>query len=198
MYRYKPFVEALTSYVKGLKISEATRALVKLKFTVLAMAWADFDIWDPEVDKEEAMSCAWEDMVIAFSGFGESSSTGILVDFWNSIPESNWIELRRVLNKAKTVCIDETLENKGKFRYLLEYRNRAVNTPKEGFSYPSVVPITGRRTRLWAIQNGLNPDDVEFQLREVAKLESLGLIDVSVSKIAKRQIPKNHLSLVPK
>jgi hypothetical protein len=176
-YQYKVFERGLEEYVAGLKNESASLALRKLKFMVLATAWTDFHIWDEDVDKEQAMAWAWEDMVMAFKGFGESVLTGAVMSLWTSIPDDEWETGRKAINKAVCGADDETPKVIAR-RYLLHYRVQTVRTPDMGFNLPAIVPTHGNRLRTWATKNGMDPDEVETQMCLVEEYERMGLIDL--------------------
>jgi hypothetical protein len=176
-FKYEIFDEALTGFVEEQKSLPAMRALRRLKFMVLATAWSDFHIWDPGVDDGQAMAWAWEDMIIAFSGYGESWSTGAVMSLWSALPPEKWKDMVGVLNKAKWTACEET-SKLVKRRYFQTYRRASVRTPSQGFDLPAIVPVYGPRLREWAVKNGRDPDKTEVQMQLVEKYERMGLVDL--------------------
>jgi hypothetical protein len=176
-FQYEPFVEYLDGYIEGLDSKQATRALRKLKFMVMATGWVDFQMWHPDVDSDQALAWAWEDMVMAFAGYGESVLTGTIVSLWNTVPKEQWEDFKELLNKAKVKADIDTPKNLPR-RYFLTYRRQGARSPADGFNLPCLVPNCGHRTREWAEENGLDPDEIESQLMLVEEYERLGLIDL--------------------
>lgn len=177
-FHYEPFEEALETYVSALgKDPKRYAPLTKLKFMVLGTAWVDFQIWHPDTDQEEAMSWAWEDMIMAFQGFGESTLTGVIQTFWDSAPQNLWEQGRLMLNKAKGVCESSTPKTVRR-RYYLTWRAQTVRTPEWGFELPAILPTWGPRLREWAKNHGLDPTTAEAQMMKIEEAERMGLIDL--------------------
>tara|TARA_Y100000310_G_scaffold62452_1_gene57772 strand:- start:88 stop:735 length:648 start_codon:yes stop_codon:yes gene_type:complete len=176
-YNYRPFVEALEEFVAGLNKPAASRALDKLKFIVLATAWCDYRIWAVAGEEEAAMSAAWEDMRVAFSGFGDSALTGAVIHLWTAIGSDHWIEGREAVNRGAVRAEDTTSLTVSR-RYLHRYRNKTVRTPNMGFDLPAIVPTSGPRLREWAESNSLCPDSTEEKMALIEEYERLGLIDL--------------------
>jgi len=177
-YHYEVFVEALEGFLKERGSPKSQRLLSKLKFLVLGTAWVDHEMWADDVHKEVAFSYAWEDTVIAFSGLGESTLTGVVIDIWMSLPEEEWEDFKIALNKGK-VAADDSTSNKVRRRYLLQYRRKSVRTPEDGFDLPSVVPTSGPSFREWAEEVELDPRAAEDQMLAMEEAERLGLMDFS-------------------
>ena len=176
-FNYAPFAEALEQLVREQESPVAARALSRLKFTVLGVAWTDHRIWHPDTDKEEAMAWAWEDMQVAFAGFGDSALTGVIINLWTSLDRNIWDEARGALNEALMAC-EKTTPKTVPRRYLLQYRMKSVRTPTQGFDLPAVVPVTGPRMREWAESNGMPPERAEEQMALIEEYERMGLIDL--------------------
>jgi hypothetical protein len=197
-FQYEIFEAGLTDFVEELKIPTARRALRKLKFMVLAVAWTDFDLWDPKTDKEEAMSWAWEDMIMTFAGYGESVLTGAVVSLWSTIPKENWEGLKHTLNLTKVEADVKTPKTVAR-RYFQTYRRQSVRTPEDGFDLPCLTPTQGPRLREWAAENGHDPDEIEYQMAKVEEYERMGLIDLGndINVVLKPQsTPEEAISLV--
>lgn len=176
-FLYEPIELALDAFFDELQVPAATRALKKLKFAVLGAAWTDFDIWDPEVDSAQAMAWAWEDMVIALSGYGESGFTGAVVALWATVPRESWTDLQEQLNRAKARADAATPRSVAR-RYFHTYRKQGVRTPDDGFKLPCLTPTSGPRLREWAAGCELDPDTLEVQMMQVEELERLGIINL--------------------
>jgi hypothetical protein len=145
-FAFEHFESALKGWKEKLKSDDYTRALRKLKFMILGYAWVDFDLWAPETDRKLVMSYAWEDTLIAFSGYGQSGLTGVIIDVWSAVPKELWADFRADLNSAKVQAAVMTANTVPR-RYLEKYRNMSVRTPQEGFDLPAIVPIWGPRLR---------------------------------------------------
>jgi hypothetical protein len=153
------------------------RALMRVRFAVLAIAWVEYDIWQPEADKEECMAWAWEDMRLAFSGYGDSFMTGAVVHFWTALGRDRWKEAVRVINAAAMEA-EETTPKTVPRNYFSSYRYKTVRTPDDGFDLPALVPTRGKRVRAWAVANNLPPDEVEDQMALLEEYERMGMINL--------------------
>lgn len=191
LYRYDLLEKALDNYVNGLaKPGVARRSLKKLKMSVLAAAWIDHCLWDPEVDKEQAMAWAWEDMSIAFRGYGESSSTGVVIELWTMVGKERWPEFRKAVDKGLSDAERRTKKTVRR-RYMSKHLKLRSRSPDDGFELPCAVPTGGRVLRNWALENGMDPDEVEASLQEMEELERLGFLklDPEVGGKGKRPEP---------
>lgn len=177
-YNYEVFAAALEESVRHTGSAKALRQLCKLKFMALAIAYADFDSWRPETDKEKAIAQAWEDVVIAFSAYGDATLTGVIMDLWNSMPETSWPDVKKALNAAK-VRADELTAATVPRRYLLVYRRQTVRTPDDGFNEPCLVPTSGPAFQEWAAEIGLDPLAAEQQMLAIEQTERMGLLNVA-------------------
>ena len=176
-YAYEHVEKALNDWSNRMNNPEITRAIRKLKFMVLAYAWVDFCIWNKKNENEHTLSWAWEDLVIALAGYGQSAMTGTVIDLWTSTPKDDWEELRKVLNAAVAKAEHHT-SNGVPRRYLQKYRCLAVRSPKDGFDLPSIVPAWGSRLKEWASKMGMDPDATEEQMRMIEEYERMGLIEI--------------------
>jgi len=176
-FHFEPVEVALDHFMEELEDPAATRALRKLKFAVLGTAWTDFRIWDPDVDSEQAMAWAWEDLAIALSGFGETMLTGAVMALWTAVPRASWDELKEWLDLALAKAEAATPVSVAR-RYLHTYRKQGVRTPADGFDLPCIVPTQGPRLKEWAAKSDLDPDELELQMIRIEEYERLGLIDL--------------------
>ncbi len=176
-YAYEVLEKGLDAFVGKLNSPAATRALRRMKFQVLAIAWTECDIWKPGVDREEALAYAWQDLDIALRGYGDSAITGAIIHFWMQVGEENWAAGMEALNKAGMDAWEATPKSVPR-RYVNSYRIRTVRTPAMGFDLPAIIPAFGVRLREWATQGGLDPDEVENKMSLVEEYERLGLIDL--------------------
>jgi hypothetical protein len=177
-YNFEVFEGRLDGLVRelsgGQDLPPALRALHKLKLGVIAQAIVEEGLMRPGAQKDLLLSYAWEDAVIAFSGYGGSGLTGLIIELWCAIPEDKWPEFRAGLNRAK-VTADEKTSMRIPRSYLLLYRRQTVRSPDEGLNYPALVPARGQRLREWASGEGMNPAKVEEVMAELEELERIGV-----------------------
>lgn len=176
-YQYEPFLGALESVVKEFDTPEAKRALQYVRFSVLSIAWVEMGVWKKGMDVDVVLSWAWEDMVMAFTGYGSHETTGVVVLFWESIPREKWSDVVNRLNEGKTKSEAET-GNHVQRRYLLHYRSQTVRSPDMGFDLPCVLPVFGPRMQdwaeKWAKENGVEPASALDKIAEIERLEREG------------------------
>ena len=196
-YAYEHLEEGLNEWSNLMNDPEVSRAVRKLKFMVLSYAWVDFCIWQKQNDKQQTLSWAWEDLALAFSGYGQSSMTGVIIDFWNATPKDKWEELRRHLN-ASIAKAETMTSNAVPRRYLQKYRNLASRSPKDGFDLPAIVPAWGSRLKEWASKMGMDPDSTAEQMRTIEEYERLGLIELSGElRVANASDPEGKILPAP-
>ena len=177
LYRYDIFEKELDDFVAAHGNPSAERSLRKVKWTVLGAAWVDFDMWKPGVDKEQALAWGWEDMVVTFTGYGESSSTGAVIELWTMLGKSKWPAFRKMLNDA----IEKTEKRTKKTvprRYMDEHMKAKVRSPADGFQLPAIIPTFGRRLREWAEENGMDPAETEHQMMQIEELHRMGMLNL--------------------
>jgi len=197
-YAYRVLEEGLDELVQALDCPAATRALTKLKLMVLAHAWVEFGIWKPSVDNVQAMAWAWEDMDMAFKGYGDSSLTGAVMNLWTALGPENWAQAKTAINKASMAAGDATPKRVPR-QYLLQYRVKTCRTPEMGFDLPHIMPAWGRRLHEWAESQGLEPQETEHQMQLIEEYERMGILrlpkdgdgDVELG------VTRPHLQLVP-
>ncbi len=177
-YAYEPFRDALTLWGKEHPDASYTRALRKLRFMILGYAHVDFNLWPDRDDKDKrelALSYAWEDAILAFTGHGQSAITGTIIDLWSGVADELHATFKNTLNAAKVQCEVQTSFSVAR-RYLVKYRSMAVRSPGQGFDLPSIVPCFGTRHREWAVANDMDPDESEHQMRLIEEYTRLGLL----------------------
>lgn len=181
-YQYEPFLEALESVVKEFDTPEAKRALQYVRFSVLSIAWVEMGVWKKGMDVDVVLSWAWEDMVMAFTGYGSHETTGVVVLFWASIPREKWPDVVNRLNEGKTKS-EAATGNHVQRRYLLHYRTQTVRSPEMGFDLPCVLPVFGPRMQDWAEkwgkENGVDPASVLDKIAEIERLDREGQVKLT-------------------
>lgn len=176
LYAYEEFDKALEDAAKefGAADGSTLRCLNQVRFAVLLLAWTEMEVWREGADVKQIMSWAWEDMMMAFTGYGDSVLTGAVVHYWNSIEACNWVDCVSILNKGKMKAESDTSLSTPR-RYLLHYRVLTVRSPDMGFDQPCLVPIFGPRMQEWARKfgkdNGVEPATVIAKIEEIERLD---------------------------
>lgn len=160
------------------------RAYLKFKFMLAAYAYVDFGQLD-----EAAMSYAWEDAQITFTGHGESALSGAVLQMWVHVGDED--EFKKVVVKAFHEAEEET-ENTVVRRYLSRDRHRKVRLPDEGFDLVPILPLFGPTLSDWALDMGKDPDEMANWFADIAEADCGR---ASTEKTAKKK-KKTHLTLV--
>jgi len=162
-YPYELVVTSLDKSIKelaGKRYRMLIRAYRKIKLMAVVYAYVDFYSHDL-ADREMSLAWAWEDVEIAFRGYGESALTGAIIQLWTALGE----------NKAKKKKLKSILEaafaeaNAAcplgiERRYLSEYRQKPIVGEAGGFNLPTVLPCRGVRLVEWAEDNDKDPAEL--------------------------------------
>ena len=161
-FAYREAEKILDSYAKSSKRTvQFQRAYKKFKFAVFSIAYIDFG-YGGRPD-EENLSYAWEDVQVAFYGYGEPSMTGCVLQLWAHVPKNERNRFERVISSAfrKAEAATGTTVSR---RYLSRWRRKPVRRPEQGFDLPTLLPINGPRLRAWAEDAGEDVNEIEDQL----------------------------------
>jgi hypothetical protein len=178
-FAYEEAETILDSYAESSKRTvQFRRGYKKFKFAIHAVAFVDFDYGKrPE---ELNLSYAWEDVQVAFFGYGEPSLTGCILQLWAHTPKKERNRFERAVHDAFQAAEKATGDNVSR-RYLSRWRRKPVRRPEQGFNLPTILPCNGPRLKDWAEDEGEDFDAVQDQLfwleladREVQKNEKAG------------------------
>lgn len=178
IYDYRTFVEGLRDAADMAGTQLSMRAFAHLQFAALSVAWCECDLWHPDTDKEQAMAWAWEDVRVAFAGYGDSVVTGAIINYWGCIGIDAQETALRIIGKAAAEA-ERGTSPKAPRRFLKKYRTAAIRNPDEGYELPAIIPVRGHRARAWADQQGLPPVAAAEQMALLEEQERMGLIDLA-------------------
>lgn len=131
------------------------RVYAKLKLILTVISITDYS-----QEGEGALACAWEEVDVAFRGFGDELLTGIIIQLWRYLPESRQREFRSTLKRAFSAANAATSPDV--FRLHEEkYRLAEINDPTKGWAFPTAVPLRGPRLQDWAKASGYDPKQLE-------------------------------------
>jgi hypothetical protein len=187
MYYFHPFrdavVECSSKYGKDAKRAALASDLIQL--TAASTAYAQYGAANQqslESGLELALSYAWEDLQIAFNGFGNSHMTGVVLNWWEEIDTRFYSDCRVTLNRGSMEANDKTSKS-AKRRYLSNYRSRSVRTPTQGFDLPQAMPCWGPGLTQWhADAYEVDLDTLKVFLAHIEEQERLGLTVLNVSE----------------
>ena len=180
-YAFEPFREGLKEVMELSGNQAVRRAYSRLMFSVAAVAWCECDAWHPDADEDQVFGWAWEDLRIAFSGYGDLGMEGDVLHFWNTMGEEFWDEALDILELAAADAERQTSRSV-KRRYLKAYRNSPIRKPSDGYDLPSLIPVNGYRMRAWAESNGMVPEEAEEQMALMEEYERMGMIDLAINR----------------
>lgn len=137
----------------------ARLAWAKLKALAGVVACVEYDGapgGDGDHDRD-ALAWAWEDIAMAFRGFGDNTLTGPILQMWHFLPRRELSDLcdriDRCLVAIGVLCRSSGIQQ----RYPARYRTEAVPRDPNGFKEPIALPVGGRFTRSWARDEGHDP-----------------------------------------
>lgn len=146
------------------------RAWRKFKFMLACYAFVDFsDDSDRGVGAlrrkiltEAALTAAWEDAQMAFTGQGDSALTGAVIGLWSALrPEEHDLFFKVVKEAFKRA--EEATSPEVVRRYMSRFRLQPPRRPEQGFNLSVVLPTGGPSLRDWAADEGQDPDEIEEQ-----------------------------------
>jgi hypothetical protein len=182
-------LDAFASSPKRTK--QFVRAYRKFKYLVTAYAYLDFAHEKPPNDL--ALSYAWEDAQVAFTGHGEASLIGCVIHMWVHVLQDDKAQFKRTIEEAfrkAEAATDPDLPR----RYISRWRDKPARTPEEQFNLPAILPVWGAKTDDWALDNGEDPVELSDQLMWMERADRFQQED---KRAAARTKAKGRLRLVP-
>lgn len=151
-YNYTPLRDAVERILCA-PWSRGERFRAYTASAIFACAVIDHGLMDMKTqeDCEAAYARAWEDFGIALRGFGSAFLTGAVVEFWLAVPKDRWEEARKVLNAALLEA-ENTTSDAVVRQYLKPYYLAGVRTPDEGYPFPTLLPVYGKRAYRWVTE----------------------------------------------
>jgi len=186
-FNYEAAENFLDAFALGGRHPGFLRAYRKLKYMITAYASLDY-MGEGVNNRSLALSYAWEDVQMAFSGHGDHVFTGVVCELWSY----SWGEQKRMLRDAITTAFNKAEEGTHgsvERRYLPRWRMLSPQDPDEGFHNSPILPTWGPTLREWAEAEGEPIGKIEDQCRW------LSLSDQFVPK-AKKTPAVQHLTLL--
>lgn len=111
-----------------------------------------------DAERSRALAYAWEDMRVAFAGYGDWLTTGAVQLLWAQLPRNLWPELRIVLQFAFDEADRKTPVTLPR-RYTRTFRCQPVVTPdmKNAYDKKAAVPLIGVRMEEFLEREGRDP-----------------------------------------
>ena len=164
-FMYEEAQAVLDTFARNPKrLRSFARTYRKLKFMLAAYAFVDFDSrkGDEEGSKELALSYAWEDLQVAFTGHGEMVLGGCILQLWANLRKKEHALFRKAIMKAFKAAEEATSEEAPR-RYLHQYRVKPPRKPEEDWDLPCILPMSGVMLADWAIDSDEDPEEVTQQ-----------------------------------
>jgi hypothetical protein len=168
-FQYQYAEAHLDQFARTRKSASFKRSYRKFKFLLFVYAYLDFSA--PNKPTKQHMAWAWEDAQIAFKGFGETMLHGAILQMWSALGPVDQAQFLRSAEEAFCLAECET-DREANRRYIKKYRNEEIRDPSEGFTLPSVMPVSGAKLKDWLKDEGFSPDqEGEFMeyIREKAR-----------------------------
>ena len=139
------------------------RSYRKFKALVFMLATVEYNMLDAgsEEQREKALSFAWEDMDLAFRGYGDNCTTGFVMQLWAVLFKTDWPNFKKLLEECLGEARAVANEKGVKPRYSAKYLSKPVRDLDEEFCLPTALPLSGPVIREWAIENDKDPDRLE-------------------------------------
>jgi hypothetical protein len=174
---YEEAENMLDSYALGRRESgdkQFYRAYRKFRCLITIYAYMDFPSGSAP---KQRLSWAWEDVDIAFRGYGDNILTGVMLQMWDhTADEEEANRFHRTITKALERSNAVTDKNCPR-RYLIKWRQSRVRKGADDFADQVVLPVNGPKLREWAEAEGFDAESIEHQfgLLEAAQREVFGL-----------------------
>ena len=198
-FMYEPAQAVLDDFAHNPKRMLAfRRAYRKFKFVVAAYAFIDFDSrrLDSKEGKELALSYAWEDAQMAFTGHGEMALGGCILQMWANLRTKEHDQFRKAIVRAFEAA-EKATPAEAPRRYLHQYRTKPPRKPSEDWNLPCILPMSGVLLEDWALDSDEDPEEVAEQwmwLEMADRAEHTGY-DPHV-ELTPRSPRRGHLRLV--
>jgi hypothetical protein len=176
---YEEAENMLDAYALGRRESgdkQFYRAYRKFRCLITIYAYMDF----LSISPKQRLSWAWEDVDIAFRGYGDNILTGVMLQMWDHTEDEEANRFHLTITKALERANAVTDKNCPR-RYLLKWRQSRVRKGADDFADPVVLPVNGPKLREWAEAEGFDAESIEHQfgLLEAAQREVFLLADGS-------------------
>tara|TARA_Y100000034_G_scaffold107566_1_gene137209 strand:+ start:1850 stop:2473 length:624 start_codon:yes stop_codon:yes gene_type:complete len=164
LYPYQEVEKALNAFFKARsKELLLRRAYRRFKCLINMLAVVEYGMFDTEDEKEreKAVSFVWEDMDLAFRGYGDNCTTGFVMQLWSVLPKEDWPKFKELLEDCLGRARKEAERRGVKPRYSHKYLCKPVRDLDEDFCLPTALPLSGPVVRDWAIDHDHDPIRIE-------------------------------------
>lgn len=161
-YQYEVAEKVLDDYTRSSSFRRFQRTYQRLKFALYGLVY--IDLGGEQLPLEEALALAWQDVDIAFRGYGDHILTGYVLQLWHVLPKGEEARFKHVIEEAFSVAALLT-DSSVPRRYLQKHREAPVRTLATGFNLPAILPISGPAIRDWAADTSTDAAKIEEQLR---------------------------------
>lgn len=201
---YEEAERELDRFAASISSRAFTRAYRKLKFFLRVYAFIDYgsrkEMSEPE--QARAMSYAWEDLQMAFTGHGEWTLQGCVLHLWSLLGTREEEKFYRAIKQGFEAA-EEATPAEAVRRYLHKYRTKPPRKPSQDWNLATILPMSGKVLEEWALDEGEDPAEVleQWHWLEVADRAETKGYDPYTGEQGKtdlRQAKRAHLRLVTK
>ena len=155
-FLYEEAEGVLDRFAARITSAQFQRAYRKFKCLLLVYAYLDFSY--PNKPSKKHLSWAWEDAQVAFNGYGETMLHGAILQMWSTLGLADQNQFMRAASEAFDRAEMETHREADR-RYIKKYRDAPIRNPSEGFTFPSVTPVSGVKVKDWLKDEGFTPEE---------------------------------------
>ena len=155
-FQYQHLEHSLDAFAYSVKSKQFSRCYRKFKASIMMQAFLDFSHPNPPTKAQIAM--AWEDVQMAFNGFGDTALHGIILSMWSGLKEKEQKRFLAAIKRGVHQAEKETASDHPR-RYVRKFRTAPVVNPDDGYELPTVTPVSGVKMRDWAIDEGFDVED---------------------------------------
>jgi hypothetical protein len=170
-FPYEQFEADINQWFRGGGAEKAIlrSAWSKMKGQIVVSAGVDYGLRpnSTAAQRAEALSKSWEDVYIAFKGYGDNIWTGFLLQLWHYVPNKQRDSLRQAIQDACDRVDAYYTEHGIRRRYLEKYWTARVRSQPSDFQEPTALPISGKPLRDWAGSEGVDYETFEQVMHEM-------------------------------
>jgi hypothetical protein len=175
-YPFEMVEETMTRFFRARSDHQlAQRAYRRFRCLVLMLAVTEYGMLDTQDEKarNKALSFSWEDMDVAFRGFGDNCTTGFVMQIWSALEKKDWPEFKKMMGDVLDKAQKEAIKRGVTPRYSQRYLHQAVRDLDQDFCLPTALPLTGPVARDWARDNDHDPDKMEHAMLYIEAIDRM-------------------------
>ena len=161
MFQYKYVEATLDDFARKTPSLQFKRSYRKFKFLVAITAYCDFR--EPGKSREQSLAWAWEEVAVAFKGYGEPILNGVILQMWTTLHDGEKAKFLEAVYAGFDAAEEMTGPDTTR-KFTKAWREKPWHDPAKGFSYPTMLPVSGDKLREWCIDEGEDIDEIEYMI----------------------------------